>query len=99
MLECNQSQIQQFLQIQGEITDISALIKSIIALIRDLMVTYILTKVGAEWLIFGDEILTKVSFSNFSKFKGKELRMFSFDLFQNQTHPRPYGQIYCGQVW
>ena len=25
--------------------------------------------------------------------------MFCFDLFDNQTHPRSYGQIYCGQVW
>ena len=29
-------------------------IKSIIELIRDLMVTYILTKSGADWLIFVD---------------------------------------------
>ena len=45
--------------------------KSIIELIRDLMVTYILTKFGAHWLIFGDASVNKVSFSNFSKFKGK----------------------------
>ena len=32
----------------------SVLIKSIIEHIRDLMVTYILTKFGADWLIFGD---------------------------------------------
>ena len=35
-------------------SDSSAPIKSIIELIRDLMVTYILTKFGADWLIFGD---------------------------------------------
>ena len=32
----------------------SAPIKSIIELIRDFIVTYILTKFGADWLIFGD---------------------------------------------
>ena len=35
-------------------SDSSALIKSIIELIQDLMVIYILTKFGADWLIFGD---------------------------------------------
>ena len=55
MLECKQSQIQQFLQIQRQIPqDSSAPIKAIIELIQDLMVTYILTKFGADWLIFGD---------------------------------------------
>ena len=49
MLECKLSQIQQFLQIQGQITqDSSGPIRSIIELIRDLMVTYILTKFGAD---------------------------------------------------
>ena len=33
----------------------SAPIKFIIELIRDLMATYILTKFGADWLIFGDD--------------------------------------------
>ena len=55
MLECKQSQIQQFLQIQGQITqDRSAPIKRKMELIRDLMITYILTKFGADWLVFGD---------------------------------------------
>ena len=41
--------------IQGQITlDSSDLIRSIIKLIRDLMVTYILTKFGADWSIFVD---------------------------------------------
>ena len=44
------SQIQQFLQIQRQKTQT----KSIIELIRDLMVTYILTKFGADWLMFGN---------------------------------------------
>ena len=34
--------------------DSSAPIKSIIELIQDLIVTYILTKFGADWLLFGD---------------------------------------------
>ena len=38
----------------------SGQIKSIITLIRDLMVTYILTKFGADWSIFVDDrVLTK----------------------------------------
>ena len=40
--------------IQGQITDSSGPISSIIQLIRDLMVIYILTKFGADWLIFVD---------------------------------------------
>ena len=41
--------------IQGLITwDSSGPISSIIELIRDLMVIYILTKFGADWLIFVD---------------------------------------------
>ena len=35
-------------------SDSSGLIKSIIKLIRGLMVTYILTKFGADWSIFVD---------------------------------------------
>ena len=35
-------------------SDSSGPIKSIIELIPDLMVTYILTKFGADWLIFVD---------------------------------------------
>ena len=47
--------------IQGQITrDSSSLITSIIELIRDLMVIYILTKFGAEWFIFVDaRVLTR----------------------------------------
>ena len=41
--------------IHGQITwDSSGPISSIIELIRDLMVIYILTKFGADWLIFVD---------------------------------------------
>ena len=36
-------------------SDSSGQIKSITKLIRDLMVTYILTKFGADWLIFVDD--------------------------------------------
>ena len=43
-------------QIQGQITqDSSGPIRSIIELIRDLMITYILTKFGADWSIFVDD--------------------------------------------
>ena len=52
-------------------SDSSGSITSIIKLLRDLMVTYILTKFGADWLIFVDASENKVRFSNFSKFKGK----------------------------
>ena len=58
--------------IQGQKTQSSGPIRSIIKLIRDLMITYILTKFGADWLIFVDDrVLKKVIFSNFSKFQGK----------------------------
>ena len=50
----------------------SGLIKSIINSSEILMVLYILTKFGADWLIFlDDKSVNKVRFSNFSKFKGK----------------------------
>ena len=103
MLECEQSQVQQYFQIQGQITldvlvcfiielipdlmgiyivaklhicrcqstkkvkygkfsnsradnsDSSCPIRSIIKLLRDLMITYILTKFGADWSIFVDD--------------------------------------------
>ena len=64
MLECKQSHIQRFFQIQRQITpfsntradysDSSRPISSIIELIRDLMVIYIVTKFGADWLIIVD---------------------------------------------
>ena len=52
-------------------SDNSGPIRSIIELIRDLMITYNMTKFGADWLIFVDDSVNKVIFSNFSKFKGK----------------------------
>ena len=51
MLGGKQSQIQQFLQIQGQIT---CPIRSIIEIIYDLMVTNIFTKFGANCIIFVD---------------------------------------------
>ena len=36
-------------------SDTSGPIRSIIELIRDLMITYILTKFGADWSIFVDD--------------------------------------------
>ena len=41
-------------RIQGQVTQTVRLIKSIIKLIRDLIVIYILTKFGADWSIFVD---------------------------------------------
>ena len=52
-------------------SDSSGLIRSIIELIQDLMVIYILTKFGADWSIFVDARVQSVRFSSFSKFKGK----------------------------
>ena len=58
--------------IQGQITrESSGPIRSIIELIRDHKVIYILTKFGVDWSIFVDASVNKVRFSNFSKFKGK----------------------------
>ena len=59
-------------------SDRSGPITSIIELIRDLIVTYILTKFGADWLIFGDATVQTKSVSaifpnsraNNSKFSG-----------------------------
>ena len=54
MLVLTKSNMANFL-IQGQITrDSSGPISSIMELIRDLMVIYILTKFGADWLIFVD---------------------------------------------
>ena len=54
MLECRQSQIQQFFIIQGQITGCSGQITSIIELIRDIMDIYIVTKFDADWFLFAD---------------------------------------------
>ena len=55
MLERKQSNMANF-QIQGQITQKSfGPIRSIIELIQDLMITYILTKFGAIWFIFVDD--------------------------------------------
>ena len=53
MLESYKSNKTNFL-IQGQITHSSGPISSIIELILDLMVIYILTMFGADWLIFVD---------------------------------------------
>ena len=64
------------------------------------MVTYILTKFGADWSIFvDDKSVNKARFSYFFKFKGNELRMFRFNLTYSLSHLRPHGYIYYGQVW
>ena len=54
MLECKQSQVCKFSNSRADNSNSSSLISSIIELIRDFMVIYILTKFGADWLIFVD---------------------------------------------
>ena len=55
MLECKQSQIPQFFQIQGQITPrCSDSICPRIELIRDFMGIYIVAKFGTDWSIFAD---------------------------------------------
>ena len=72
MLECKQSQISQFSNSRANNSNSSGPIRSIIELIRSLMVTYILTKFGIDFLnICRCQSVNKVRFSNFSKFKDK----------------------------
>ena len=99
MLECKNCQTWQIFRLQGHITQSSGPIRSIIELIRDLMVIYILTKFCAIGQYLYMLECKQSRFSNFSKFKGKYRRMFWFDLSHNRTHPRLYGYIYCGQDW
>ena len=54
MLECKQSQIWQISNSRADNSNSSGPIRSIIELIRDLMVTYILTKFGVYWSIVVD---------------------------------------------
>ena len=55
MLECKQSQNQQFFQIQRQVTpDVLIRFCPKIKLIRDFMGTYIVTKFGTDWSIFAD---------------------------------------------
>ena len=53
MLGCKQSDSTMFANSRANNSDSSGSIKSII--MRDLMITYILTKFGADWLIFVDD--------------------------------------------
>ena len=55
MLECKQSQIWKISNSRADNSDNSDPIKSIIELIQDLMITYILTMFGAYWSIFVDD--------------------------------------------
>ena len=52
MLECKQSQNQQFFAIEGQLP--SGLIRSKIRLIRDPIIIYTLTMFGADWSLFAD---------------------------------------------
>ena len=72
MLQCKQSQIQQFFSnLRANNSVRSALIKSIIKLIQDLMITYILTKIGADWLIVGDAKCKQSQFQQFFQIQGQ----------------------------
>ena len=63
MIACNQSHIQQFFHIQGQITP-DVLIQ--FELIQDLMGLYIVAKLGTDWSIFADaRVLTKSNMANF----------------------------------
>ena len=55
MLECKQSQIQQFFQIQGaNNSGCSDSICPQMKVVRDFMGIYIVTKFGTDWSIFAD---------------------------------------------
>ena len=54
MLECKQNKYGTFSTLKADYFKRSGPITSIIKLILDLMVTYILTKSGADWLILVD---------------------------------------------
>ena len=64
MIECKQSHIQQFFQIQGQIT--LDILCPIIKLIRDLMGIHIVARFGTDWSLFVDaRVLTKSNMANF----------------------------------
>ena len=79
-------------------TDWSGLTWPIIKLIGDLMVIYIFTKFGADWLIYVDASVNKVTCSNFSKFKDKKLQSFLSNWTHNQAHLRSVGHIFIDPV-
>ena len=55
MIECKQSHVQQFFQIQGQITpDVLVQLDPLMELIRDHMGIYIAAKFGTDWSIFAD---------------------------------------------
>ena len=55
MIECKQSHIQQFFQIQGQITpDVLVEFNPLIEVIRDLTGIYTVAKYGTDWSIFAD---------------------------------------------
>ena len=61
MLECKHSQTWQISNSRADNLDSSGPISSIIELIQDLMVIYILTKFGDDWLTFVDaRVLTRI---------------------------------------
>ena len=54
MLECKQNQIWQISNSRADNSDSSGPISSMSKLMQDLVVIYIWTKFGADWLIFVD---------------------------------------------
>ena len=54
MLVCKKVKYGKFSNLRANNSDSSGPIGLIIKLVRDLMVIYILTKFGADWLIFAD---------------------------------------------
>ena len=65
MLECKQSQIPQFFQIQWQITPDVDLICPIFKLIQDFMGVHIVAKFGTDWSIFADARVFKVKYGKF----------------------------------
>ena len=61
LLGCKRSYSAFFANSRANYSDSYGLIKFIIELIRDLMITYILTKFGADWSIFLDMLECKQS--------------------------------------
>ena len=73
MLEyVNKVKYGKFSNSRADNSDSSGPIRSIIELISDLMITYILTKSGADWSSFVDDRVSKSHVQQFFfKFKGK----------------------------
>ena len=69
MLGCKQSELAIFANSRANNSDSSGPIRFMIVLIGDLTVTYIMTKFGADWLIFVDARVSQIPV--FFQSKGK----------------------------